>query len=605
MTATPWSAESLLRLGADHLWQSTLIVVIAATLCVMLRKNGGHLRYVVFLAASAKFLVPFAALTAVGAALPWPASVPAEAPVVATIRSLGQPFVARSAEAIVDVQVPSAGPATAASSRAPQLILAIWILGSLGFGAHHLHGAWRLFRLRRLSRPLTAGRELESVRRVAATTARAAVPVYASRQVGSPCVAGIVRPVMLWPDGVASTLSDDQLDAVARHELAHVGRRHNLGGAVQSAVETLFWFHPLVWWLGARLSAERERACDEDVLAAGVRPADYASAILHVCEQSLGVRPVGATGIASSTLTRRLEAIMSSHTPQPPGWFTRAALLTCTFALFAGPLAAGAINAQGPTGGTVAGVVTDERGGTLPDVTVSARSADGVTRSVRTDESGRYRVAGTAGEQELRFERAGFRPRVVRVDLRADAAATLDVQLRVGGVTESITLTAAPDDALSRSAGDSETALLERIAGRPDDVESHLALAELYYRDERFAESETTMARAATLYGIRQDARSPATPTAATGDLDPPKMVRTVTPIYPASARTAGVTGVVIVEATIAEDGTVQNAVVRRSVTGLDDAAVGAVRQWLYTPVRLNGVPVAVAMTATLTFAKD
>jgi len=56
------------------------------------------------------------------------------------------------------------------------------------------------------------------------------------------------------------------------HEVQHVRRRDNLAAAMHLVVEAIFWFHPLVWWLGARLVEERERACDEEVLRLGNQP---------------------------------------------------------------------------------------------------------------------------------------------------------------------------------------------------------------------------------------------------------------------------------------------------------------------------------------------
>ena len=62
-------------------------------------------------------------------------------------------------------------------------------------------------------------------------------------------------------------------------------------------VEAMFWFHPLVWWIGARLVEERERACDEEVLSLGSEPRVYAEGILNVCklyvESPLAVRVRG------------------------------------------------------------------------------------------------------------------------------------------------------------------------------------------------------------------------------------------------------------------------------------------------------------------------
>jgi protein TonB len=78
--------------------------------------------------------------------------------------------------------------------------------------------------------------------------------------------------------------------------------------------------------------------------------------------------------------------------------------------------------------------------------------------------------------------------------------------------------------------------------------------------------------------------------------------VYNVAPIYPPIAQAARVSGVVIVEALIAEDGSIRDVKVLRSVPLLDAPALEAVRQWRFTPTLLNGVPVQVIMTVTVTF---
>ncbi len=94
----------------------------------------------------------------------------------------------------------------------------------------------------------------------------------------------------------------------------------------------------------------------------------------------------------------------------------------------------------------------------------------------------------------------------------------------------------------------------------------------------------------------------PAAPVRVGGAVRPPQKVQHVAPVYPAIARSARVTGVVIIEALIAEDGSVRTIVVLRSIPLLDQAAVDAVRQWRFTPTLLNGVPVPVIMTVTVAF---
>ena len=97
-----------------------------------------------------------------------------------------------------------------------------------------------------------------------------------SRNSYVPGVFGIVRPVLLWPRDIETRLDDAQVRAILAHELAHVRRRDNLTAAVHMVVEAIFWFYPLVWWIGSRLVNERERACDEEVVR-------LTSAVLPLC----------------------------------------------------------------------------------------------------------------------------------------------------------------------------------------------------------------------------------------------------------------------------------------------------------------------------------
>jgi protein TonB len=86
------------------------------------------------------------------------------------------------------------------------------------------------------------------------------------------------------------------------------------------------------------------------------------------------------------------------------------------------------------------------------------------------------------------------------------------------------------------------------------------------------------------------------------GAVKPPTRIVAVNPMYPEAAKSAGVQGVVIMEAVIGTDGRVRDARVLRSIPALDQAAVDAVTQWEYTPTLLNGAPVPVIMTVTVQF---
>jgi TonB family protein len=87
------------------------------------------------------------------------------------------------------------------------------------------------------------------------------------------------------------------------------------------------------------------------------------------------------------------------------------------------------------------------------------------------------------------------------------------------------------------------------------------------------------------------------------GNIRVPTKVKDVRPLYPPAAQSAGIQGVVIIEATIDVDGRVGDAKVLRSIAELDQAALEAVRQWEFTPTELNGVLVPVIMTVTVNFS--
>ena len=116
-------------------------------------------------------------------------------------------------------------------------------------------------------------------------------------------------------------------------------------------VEAVFWFHPLVWWIGTRLVEERERACDEEVLLLGSEPEVYAAGILNVCRLYVESPLACVSGVTGSNLKKRIESIMSCHVGQNLNRAKKLLLAGAGVAALAGPLAIGighapAIHAQ-------------------------------------------------------------------------------------------------------------------------------------------------------------------------------------------------------------------------------------------------------------------
>jgi hypothetical protein len=117
----------------------------------------------------------------------------------------------------------------------------------------------------------------------------------------------------LLPAGLMARLSGAERDSILAHELSHLRRGDNITAAIHMAVEALFWFAPPVWLIGARLIAERERACDESVLASGHDPEVYARGILKVCKFCIRSPLACASGASGADLKHRVRLIMTAE----------------------------------------------------------------------------------------------------------------------------------------------------------------------------------------------------------------------------------------------------------------------------------------------------
>ncbi len=281
---------------ANHLLQSTLFAAIAGLLAMAFRRNRAQVRYCLWLAASLKFCLPFSLLVAAGVYFA-PHTAPRAAP------SIVSPAVEQIAQSVLVSVFPEAAPAStpSAANVLPRICYAIWALG-LAIVALSWWTRWRQIRgalLRATPMGLVKG-----------------IQVVCSPAFSEPGVFGIRRPVLLMPDGVLDQLTAPQMDAILAHELCHVRRRDNLAAAIHMMVEALFWFYPVVWWVGARLMEERERACDEEVLEMGKAPEVYAEGILRICDLYLKSPVPCVAGVTGANLKRRIEEIMSDRMAQ-------------------------------------------------------------------------------------------------------------------------------------------------------------------------------------------------------------------------------------------------------------------------------------------------
>ncbi len=590
---------------ANHLWQSTLCVGAAAVLAWMLRHHAARFRYRVWLLASLKFLLPFSLLIGLGRHLPAVHLAARPTPLVSVaVRVIGEPFApnGEDGQATVDTQraeSPLGGPSPGATdSRTSRLVWFFgiaWAIGSLVLLVSRWASWRRLMKAAWGSPSLHTGREADALDRARARL-RYAEPIdlRSSRSLLEPGVIGTTHPIILWPASLTTRLTDAELDAIFVHELSHVRRRDNLAAGLHALLETVLWFHPIVWWLGARLVAERERACDEEVLRVGSERQAYAASILKVCDFCLQSPVSWVAGVTGAHLKARVEEIMTYEKTRSLRRGHRALLAMTALLLVGVPVGLGALRdlpsaattitgrampspaiepvariepAQAATGG-VTGVITDPSGGLLIGALVTIA---GTQRTAVTDADGRYILTNlTPGQYAMLVQLPGFKTSKTLLRIEPGSDVTQDVRLVLGTVAETLTITG---------------------SGKPGAVPI-----------DRQVEGDTPPAT----QNAPDLAPAPPPPSEGPvrvgGDIREPKKIRDVKPAYPPDALAAGVQGIVIMEAVIATDGTVKDVQILRSVPGLDQAAVDAVRQWMFVPTTLNGVPVEVLMTVTVNF---
>jgi bla regulator protein blaR1 len=335
--------ENLSAIGtamANHLWQSTLFAILAAVATLALRKNQARVRHHLWLAAALKFLVPFALLVNVGSHLAkLKGSTDTQPVFYFVLQTMSQPFHEAS---------DSQGLLAASLVRwLPGMVAILWLAGFVT-----VIGLWWL-RWRRVAAairgavPVSHGREVEILRRVEEKFAGIWSPISlrSSQSSLEPGIFGILRPLLLWPAGISHQLQDAHLEAILAHEVQHVRRRDNLAAAMHMVVEAIFWFHPVVWWLGARLVEERERACDEEVLRLGNEPEIYAESILKTCEFCVTSPLACVSGVTGADLKQRIVRIMTQRSVDKLGFLKKLLLVAIGTGAVAAPIIAGLIKA--------------------------------------------------------------------------------------------------------------------------------------------------------------------------------------------------------------------------------------------------------------------
>lgn len=185
--------------------------------------------------------------------------------------------------------VPSvSNPAESLSQSTPafdfsQLIAGLWLVGVVFMLIRFTRQGWqaRALRLKETRPPDPKWQgiflALKSILQIPA-----GVQMYQSASAYTPMVVGCLKPIILIPTSAFLSLSPDQLRAIILHELAHIKRQDHWVNLVQNLIETVLFFHPVVWWLSGRIRIEREYCCDELAVQMSEDPKDLAEALWQI-----------------------------------------------------------------------------------------------------------------------------------------------------------------------------------------------------------------------------------------------------------------------------------------------------------------------------------
>jgi len=312
------------------LWQGLGISLLLALALRLLARASSHLRYLVIcgglLLCGTAPLLTWAVL-AHQAALFRLSAEPAQVFTEGAI-TLQEPR--RAAVPATQSPVPSATAKTSAQWRINSFLetlnnllpyaVTVWFSGVLMLTFRLALGWMQLRRIRcsgeAISNPEWQEKFLRLAKRMRVNTT---VRLLQSALVEVPTLIGWLKPVILLPASVFTGLTPGQLEAVLAHELAHVRRYDYLVNLLQTAIETILFYHPAVWWISRKLREERENCCDDIAVETIRDKAIYASA-LATLEEARRLPPALAMAATGGLLLQRIKRIAGVDHPPAAAW---------------------------------------------------------------------------------------------------------------------------------------------------------------------------------------------------------------------------------------------------------------------------------------------
>jgi len=311
-------AQALSTALLHFVWQGIAVSILLATVLFAVRKSSASLRY----AASCLALVVLFAAPLVTGYAAYQFSEPES----------GGGWYADSLWIDASGAVAEAG---TVSGNLYAWIIPAWFAGVVVFAIRLLWAGGHSYSLRRQGTLADASIAAMVLKLAEGAGIRRSIQVLLSSVADVPSVVGWLRPVILLPPAAILGLTAQQLEAVIAHELAHIRRNDYLVNILQMVVETLFFYHPAVWWISSRIRYERELCCDDFAVRSCGDAVTYARALAQL-EKLRPAIPSLAMGSANGPLLHRIQRVLGfdgiEHGPSK---------LACAVALLVGVLSLG------------------------------------------------------------------------------------------------------------------------------------------------------------------------------------------------------------------------------------------------------------------------
>lgn len=592
---------------------ATIVTALGLLVCVALRRRPAALRHMI-LAASLAAAATAPILEIMLPVLELPVLSKRSSQVTGSGPALN--FVADSLDAAAATELPQAPafPWTAA-------LVAIWAIGFVVVMGGLLAGLARLVALTRRCRRIVSGAWRARADALATHHALPAVVVLESPDRALLVTWGLWRPRIIVPAGARSWAAE-RIEVVLAHEVAHIARRD---WAIQIAAEALravYWFNPLVWIASRRLRDESEQACDDTVLGRGIDAADYASHLLAVARQVITADRgwASAPAVANvSTLERRIAAMLNASRNRQP--LTRPVRIAALLAMLAVAITVTSVTlTERVAAATTAPAVLDDVTLVAPELAPAQTAPPVAARSVRPAAAPRA-AAAPAPQQPASLsgvlsDQSGAVIPGVAVTL-TDTASGLAYSTVSDINGAFIFRNLAPSSYQFKAALPGFTTLTNAVtlaAGENQQSRLRMSVGQLTETVAVRCPVGTALGPRATVLAF--DSRRPTTrlfaqqavPVRVGGQIAAPTQVKKVPPGCPGNLPANGY--VVLLEGNIGVDGLVKDIRILRpfasaELDALAQPALDAVRQWEYTPARLNNVPTAVVVTVTVVYTRE